>query len=144
MSIPKHLAELGRVLDLRVERDGVRGLLKLRGLVMCSDSTERRLWLVPAPKGRKQKLQPSQADVAQVFKNWTQFEASGVKPQQVRLGEPEYLGRVVTIGYRSDKWDGTPRDYEHLFERPPRLTRLGDVYRISGGGLRVTPRGVVG
>lgn len=142
--LPSVLATLGIVLDLRVEVDEeIRKLSWRRRMYLCTDAGERRLWLVPNLK-RKGPRGDRYDELADVFKDWHQFESDDVLVGTVRLDEPLVRGRVRTLGYRSDKWTREPKDYEHDFDNPPRLTQLGEVYRISGSGVRVTPRGVVG
>jgi hypothetical protein len=64
--------------------------------------------------------------------------------QAVRLKEQVSKGRVVSIAYRSDKWTGTLKDYEHECKSRIQLYQAGDVYVISGGKLRVAPSGIQG
>jgi hypothetical protein len=80
-----------------------------------------------------------------VYGKWHDLEPIGATEGLVTVSdEPVFKGLVSSIGYRSDKWSGEFEDYEHVFRRRPRLFRAGDVYRISGGALRVTARGIVG
>jgi hypothetical protein len=151
VKVPTTLARLGDVLDVRVERDGKRVTLTWRRPYwLCADTTLRRLWLVPAPRGRGEKLAGASlpADLkaaAKVHKRWSDFEPERAARAGVRLGEPRERGVAVSIGYRSDKWTGNAEDYEHAFESGrTRVRQLGDVYLISGGGITVTPAGVKG
>jgi hypothetical protein len=151
VKLPSALAQLGTVLDVRVEKDGKRERLSWpRGsLLLCADSSEKRLWLVPAPGGRSRKLTDAQRtkdveSAARVVKRWSDFEAGTVTAAKVSLGKEKLRGRVVSIGYRSDKWSGKAENYEHECEGPMRLRQFGTVYVISGGGLRITPSGIQG
>lgn len=144
--MPTRVVRLGRVLDLRVEANGKIATLSWQAVhALSADTTRRRLWLYPVKAEKKTKLEDGEFDeLAKVYREWKSFPPSGVTRRKVRMGAPAFRGRVLAIGYRSDKWTGEPKSYEHHFEKPPRLTKLGDVYRISGGRLRVTPRGIVG
>ncbi|WP_338866295.1 hypothetical protein [Myxococcus stipitatus] len=106
--------------------------------------------MVPRPKGRVRKLTrdartPEIEHAARLHKRWSDFEAGTLHSASVVVDSPERIGRVVSIAYRSDKWSGRSQDYEHEVEsRRVQLHRLGDVYRITGGGLSVTPAGITG
>jgi len=57
------------------------------------------------------------------------------------------LGELVGVIYRSEKEQpGSPRNYIHFMENPPRLTSNaeGTQLYIIGGSYRVTPRGIEG
>lgn len=146
MRVPRAVAVLGKVLDLRVERpDGFVTLLKVRR-DMCADESKKKLWLLPPVRQKYGAVAGVDFRGAEkVYRLWHDLEPIGFAAASVRLGEDVYRGRVLTIGYRSDKWTGQDEDYTHSFRAPyPRLVQSGDVYRISGGALRVTARGVTG
>ena len=57
------------------------------------------------------------------------------------------LGELIGVIYRSDKGQlGSPRNYIHFMEKPPRLASNaeGTQLYIVGGSYRVTPRGIEG
>jgi hypothetical protein len=57
------------------------------------------------------------------------------------------LGELVGVIYRSDKGQpGSPRNYIHFMEHPPRLASNaeGTQLYIVGGSYRVTSRGIEG
>lgn len=57
------------------------------------------------------------------------------------------LGELVGLIYRSDKgMPGSPKNYIHFMENPPRLASNveGTQLYIVGGGYRVTRRGIEG
>ena len=57
------------------------------------------------------------------------------------------LGELVGVIYRSDRRQrGSPKNYIHFLENPPRLTSNaeGTQLYIIGGSYRVTPRGIEG
>jgi hypothetical protein len=56
------------------------------------------------------------------------------------------LGKLVGVVYRSDKFDGKVKDYEHDFSKPlPSLVTDpdGKGLHIVGGGYKITPDGIV-
>lgn len=146
MRIPRILAKLGTVLDVRVEQDGARYTLQWRrgAMWLCTDARGRRLYLVPKPRGEERDVPSSAKGAVGIYRQFTDFSPSRVTLGAPRIGEPEPRGRVCSIAYRSQKWSGTPQDYEHEAEGRLRLVELGEVFVISGGTLRVTPAGIQG
>lgn len=141
--IPTRLVPLGEFLDFRLEEDGRIRRIGLKGRAwLCSDLGKRRLFVVPV-RTRRARRAPSKRG-GQVFELWNDRPANEDFTVSVRVGPPVVRGRCLAIGYRSNKWGRKPTDYEHQFTRPPRVTQLGAVYRISGGALRVTARGITG
>jgi hypothetical protein len=55
------------------------------------------------------------------------------------------LGKLVGVIYRTDKFDGKERDYEHEFEVLPSLVTdpAGKGLHIIGGAYKITPDGIV-
>lgn len=152
MRVPGTLALLGEFLDMRVEDEGRRFTLSLRGTYwLCADEKGAgALWVVPAPRGpgarKGRELTPDERGARRVFKRFNDYEPERVTAARVRLGEERERGRCASIAYRSSKWSGRPQDYEHTFEaRPfPRLVQCGQVYRLTGGRIKVTAAGIVG
>lgn len=144
MSISSRLVILGRVLDLRVEHDETIRKIAWKGAHwLFADASRKRLFITPALKTKAPRGGRFD-ELAKVYREWSQFDSEQAFTDKVRLGPSQIRGRVRTIGYRSDKWTGRQRDYQHDFNHPPRLTQMGDVYRIAGAGLRITPGGIVG
>jgi hypothetical protein len=151
MRLPEVLAQLGTVLELRVENGGKRSTLTWpRGsLWLCTDAAEQRLYLVPCPKTRARKISaaagvPGVKEAARAHRRWSEFEPGNINTVRCRGGKSKRRGRVASIAYRSDKWDGRAKDYEHQFTQAPQLRQVGTVYVISGGGLAVSPSGIRG
>jgi hypothetical protein len=148
MHVPTNLSQLGEVLDVRFRAPGkqyapdIYDLLDLRGFVLLATPDGTTLFFVP-------RGEPAKKDVSKAAKRlrekWSALESDQVFSRKLRLGRTtEIIGRVFTIGYRSDKWTGRRRDYEHPYESPPRLSRSGEVYRLAGGGQTVTALGIEG
>jgi len=148
MRVPRAVAVLGEVLDLTLEGDGRRSTIRLkRPYWLCGEPGRERLWLYPAAKTKPQPLSDfgdELREAKKLYRRWHDLVPIGATDVRLRVGPPELVGRVKTIGYRSHKWSGKFDDWQHDFRRPPRLERAGEVYRISGGALRVTARGIEG
>lgn len=113
---------------------------------LVSDAKGVTLFVVPAAVAEKP-FKPSKKvkGAANMFRDWSQQQPQDLFEHAVRLGKDELVGRARVITYRSDKWTGKPEEYEHIFDEPgPRVVRSGQVIRISGNGVRVTPAGVDG
>ena len=146
MTMPSVLVILGTALDLQVEDGSARKRIAWgRRHVVAADAKKRTLWIFPAPKKKAADVDESVlAPLRSVYRLWSGFESKNTQRTTVKLGDPVRRGRARAIGYRSDKWTGQTTDYQHDFDHPPSVTQHGEVYRIQGAHLRVTPRGVVG
>ena len=145
MRLPTSAAVLGSGLDLTYEDDkGNVQKMDLRGLTIAADLDERTIWIVPTPKKH---VAPNgdHSNATRLRKRW-----SGLKPEFTMFATvPESnaarrIGRIRTIGYRSNKWSGKPTDYEHKYSSAPVIVESGRVLKIRGGKQRVTPRGITG
>lgn len=150
--LPDALVALGQVLDVVIEHNGRRMVLDFPKPPhwLCTDIGRQALYLLPIPKGHRGQRFPAGAGgqlgaLASVFRTWSDFEPRRASLVTTRLGrEWKARGRVVRIGYRSDKWTNKPTDYEHDFKAQPRIAQLGTLYRISGSRLKVTAAGITG
>lgn len=146
--VPDNLVALGSVLDVVVERDGRRERLEPGGPQwLCADASKETLWLLPKKTVPGRLPDGADAEIRRmgsVYRQWNDFEPrrTQLTPPLTVRGKWRLVGRVVRMGYRSDKWDARPNNYEHDFGRA-RLVRLGPLYRIAGG-VKVTSRGIVG
>lgn len=161
---PEVAVKLGTVLDLVVEDRDVRLFLRDWGgwqLLTDEDGMERepgraRLYLFAGKLELDGELEPDDLpEAAATHVAWNQREADKVGtlreiPDEIGW----YQGRVLEIGYRSDKWarKGKTHDYHHIFTehgaQPPRLyTNTKNIDRaraavITGGDMSVTPEGI--
>lgn len=83
-------------------------------------------------------------------KMWNEFDATGARKVKVRSRViPRHLvklGDLDSVVYRSNKYGGKPKLYEHRFKRPlPVLTSDPDgrAMHIVGGGYKITGDGLV-
>jgi hypothetical protein len=149
MRLPRSAATLGKFLDayyVELESAGPPKKLVLRRYVLAGDVDGRTIWLVPAPT---KKLDESPDDVpaaAKLRRLWSKLEPDSVEAVTPKTGRDVPVGRMVKIGYRSDKWNRarTEKDYEHEYRSRPLLTKSGEIYRISGGKQVITRRGIDG
>ncbi len=81
---------------------------------------------------------------------WNEFPATDARRVKVRSRQiPKHLvklGDLDAVVYRSNKYGGNPKLYEHRFKRPlPVLTSDPDgrVMHIVGGGFKITGDGLV-
>ena len=149
MKIPRSLAALGEVLDLRVERDGRRSTLRWNSAHwLCGEASAKRLWIVPASREEPAPLEDFEEDLRdaiKLYRRWHDLTPIGATAIEVKVSDPPvFRGFVNVIGYRSDKWSGDFDNYDHVFTSPPQIEKFGEVYRISGGALRVTAGGITG
>lgn len=119
---------------------------------------------IPNPKGRKQSRSRRRGGRARRTRNpsselerakrtalmWNEFPATGSRRVKVRsLRIPKHLvklGDLDSVVYRSKKYGGKPKLYEHRFKRPlPVLTSDPDgrSMHIVGGGYTITGDGLV-
>jgi hypothetical protein len=163
-AIPPVVVQLGTVLDLDVTTEhGTRLFVKeWRGWLMLTGEAgmdaapgRARLFLVKAT--RRATLGPDAVSdrAAETFARWnerdaaTAFELNGL-PDSIAY----YQGRVLRIGYRSDKWNarGKRVDYDHDCQerggKPPRLySSNASIERsraavLVGGSMHITERGI--
>jgi hypothetical protein len=164
--IPSRTVQLGTVLDLDCAPNARSRLFidDWRNWLMCCDERgfdaapgRARLWLLKVtPHNVPIDSDDLISDAAgEAFAEWHDREPDSV----VEVGGlPDhighYQGRVLRIGYRSDKWHprGTTVDYDHdCFERggqPPKLytsharIESSRAAVIVGGTMHITHRGI--
>lgn len=152
---------LGTVLDAVIEIRGQRHTVKRwHGMKLLTDPdaidrARPKLYLVRGRLERPTRLEPG-ADAgaaSRTFEGWHQRENDLVGELETKAAKYAQ-GRMVVIGYRSDKWErkGKAHDYSHdFFEdggRPPLVytdTRDLEAARtvvVVGGSMRVTRAGI--
>jgi len=157
--IPAVTVCLGTVLDLRVRQNASTRLTigDWRDWLMLADenamdSERPRLYLVPgelSADDSREAIGPA----AETYERWHKRGYEFVDDVEISESDIGHLqGRVLVIGYRSDKWGGESNDYDHDFcegdGSPPLLyTNRASVDNataavIVGGDMRITPRGI--
>jgi hypothetical protein len=159
--VPPVTVSLGTVLDAVVEHRGTRyTVTRWKGMHLLTDpgamdSARPRLFLVRGKLGGKAKLAPDAdaGDASDTYREWHRRQPAQVGELDTHAAKyPQ--GRMVMIGYRSDKWGrrGKTHDYSHDFHedggKPPLVytdTRALDAARtvvVVGGSMLVTDRGI--
>jgi len=100
-------------------------------------------------RGKRPTRNPGLEAAAATFRKWNGFDPNAVQTTRAQRAIPRTLvrlGELVSVVYRSDKWSGKPKLYEHRTARPHPLLCTGPngrgLYWI-GGRTRVTARGLV-
>jgi hypothetical protein len=156
---------LGVVLDLQLELQGGRKRLLVTewegwALLTDNDGMDRaegraRLYLVPFVDTAGKFNAPRALELgAETYKRWHERRSDDVLHLDVPDSFAHEQGRVLRIGYRSDKWRrrGDAVDYDHDFREDgataPKLytdSRELQAARgavITGGSMRVTEAGI--
>lgn len=145
---------IGRNIDKRSVRTIVRGGKRI--LVGCPTGQYRPR----ARTARKcatgmRRLNPRAtsaiARAAHTFRNWQDRGPLALRKKTMRAPRPlkgaaAELGKLVGVVYRSDKFDGKTKDYEHDFSKPlPSLVTDPDAkgLHIVGGRYKITSDGIV-
>ncbi len=153
----RSLAECGQLLDVvvqfpdeRIKLSGKRPRLPLLGW----SKPGKALVVVTgvSPSRGSEELEQLDGEAAKTWETWVDDgrEADGKRTIRLPPGEGEWskLGPALTIGYRSDKFGGKVRDYEHKFGRGVEAFRYSaerfGMILIKGGNLRLTANGIVG
>lgn len=160
--VPATTAQLGTVLDLRIDQGATRLFLYSDWsgwlLLTDADAMERdkpRLYLVAFNGyGDAGDAAPDSAAVETV-ERWNKRGYDFIADVDVSGDDMGYRqGRVMSIGYRSDKWGdaGDFHDYDHDFGEgggaPPLIytdradIALAKAAVIVGGDFQVTERGI--
>lgn len=159
---PPTQARLGFVLDLTIEPNGEQRIRidEWRNWLMCVGENgfdlragRGKLFLF-APQADGEPRQRDFSAAARAYERWHKREAKKVSTFVVPDALRHCQGRVLRIGYRSDKWGqrGKSHDYDHDFlERdglPPLLytdTKNIDRARgavLVGGSMVITEGGI--
>lgn len=84
-----------------------------------------------------------------LYEKFTDWEMDDPIALSIPDGPFKNAGRAIHIVYRSDKWTGKNTDYIHTFKQPPIVHISGGMKNpkliaLTGGRIRVQPRGIVG
>lgn len=120
---------------------------------LASNPDGTALYVIPRTKGEKpapnEKNSKKISRAAKLYENFTDLEIDD--PILLSITEPTFkkAGCAIHIVYRSDKWTLKDTDYIHTFKHPPIVHVSGGVKNpkmiaLTGGRIRVQPRGIVG
>ena len=144
------VAELGRVVELRVEADDGRTYAHRwrsgRPRLLWSPTQRCLVWVMGASLDNRQKGAVRSDGAARVFESWAQRDAVQTATISVPAAKLKKLGRAVSIIYTSDKWGargGRTTQYIHEFSQSVKAYGGGSVFAVRGGRLTVTERGIV-
>lgn len=162
MSAPRVLVHYGTVLDLTIEQGHERVRLdEWHGWHMLVPQNamdvapgRARIYLVRGKLEDRTELEGEHDQAQETYARWHQRGADFVGMLDVPDALEWHQGRVLRIGYRSDKWGrrGTEHDYDHDFtedgHRPPLIyTSSRQLARsraalIRGGDMAITEGGI--
>lgn len=160
--IPGRTVELGSLLDLHVELDASHRVRVDEWAGWLVTIPEHGFELLPgrakiflfAPKPAPVRDAGNLSAAERAYKRWHKRGAEELAVHTVPDHVGHYCGRVLRIGYRSDKWGprGKTIDYDHDFTengaRAPKLytsssERNGSTAAlIVGGDMTITERGI--
>lgn len=161
--VPSRTITLGTLLDLTIEQGDQRVRIdEWHGWhVLVPENAfdvapgRARLYLVRGKLADKENLQGDEFDRAQTaYERWHQRDAKLVGTLDIPDAIDWRQGRVLRLGYRSDKWSrrGKHHDYDHDFtergHRPPLIyTSARSLGRsrgalITGGDMSITEGGI--
>jgi len=139
---------LGRALDVQVQlpsgelREVAWRGAGLPALAWAADA--RTLYVFPLSQ-RPRDL-PADPDARAVFRRFHGVAPAGVVELPARPVQLSPLGAAVATGYRSRKWGGRPRSYQHAHGRGVQVYAApgARIVALRGGRLRVTAAGIEG
>lgn len=108
------------------------------------------LWWVEGSQGKVERISDElvTARVAKRYETWSGgFEVTRGRELTIPDVTLEHIGVAVGIGYRSDKFDGKRKSYQHDFTSSVGVLvggRSKKVYMLRGGQLRITADGIEG
>lgn len=162
--VPPRTVLLGMVLDLTIEHAGERVTLtdEVLGWVMATTEAgmdaapgRARLYLFPASDTELEVGDDSKfARARETFERWHAREAEQVTEAEVPDTVGYFQGRLIRLGYRSDKWGprGDCHDYDHSFTEHDALAPkfYSDTEElegmtaavVTGGGMSITEAGI--
>ena len=156
--VPNTTVRLGSVLDLDVQRHQYRyDIDEFKGWNMLATENGAdqragyaRLYLVSGELENNPELEPSEAG-AETFKTWHRRRPDKIGELETPESIGYYQGRVLRIGYKSDKWGRSDVEYDHSFFEsgtPPKLytdaPKIEDSTAaiITGGNFTISSRGI--
>jgi hypothetical protein len=151
MTTPKHLAELGILTELKLEKMGylISFTFPKTGknvMILATDSAGKKVFGLRGKIGKKQSMS-FPGKVADRYTDWSEYEATTQRTIKVTDKKTFNVGRAISLTYISDKWDGK-HEYFHDFETKCTVHMDCDEdpekIIISGRSLIVTEKGIEG
>ena len=160
--IPRVVSILGKAIELKMYLNNGDEMIylwpgrktkKSGAYYLASNPAGNALYILPATHSKKnidKSIHPSEMKrAAKLYENFTDFEFD--KPFALCVPDKPFkrCGRATHIVYRSDKWSGKDQDYIHEFDNAPIVHASGSaknpkMIALTGGRIRVQPRGIVG
>lgn len=149
---------LGRAVELGFTND--KAFKWRSGALLITNAAGDRLWIIIGTKlkrstkaindyAKRYSITESEVKKAgQRYTKWSEFEPEQLSVARVSGRKLKIIGKAQYIVYESDKWEDKKHKYCHTFKVPPMVradnkTNPG-LIAISGGKLRVQPRGIIG
>jgi len=159
--IPRVVTILGEAIELKVSLDNGDEVIYLwpakkskkgNPCKVASNPAGRALYILPSTKSKSKVPGTSEIEVKKagnLYEKFTDWEMNEPYAISIPDGPFKRCGRAVHVVYRSDKWTGKNTDYIHTFKQPPIVHVSGGVRNpkmiaLTGGRIRVQPRGIVG
>lgn len=149
--IPKTVVELGIPGRIEMTNGDVWNFPKKHKFALTCDPSGSRLFIFPAKKKNSSIPDTNTNNKAiALFEKWSRWNASKASKANLPNKKLSRLGKVSAITYYSEKFsrDGKKRGYIHHFNYPPTVSADSraspSVFRISGGKLKITSRGIEG
>ena len=160
--IPRVVTILGQAIELKVllkDGDeifylwpGSKGKKGKNPCHLASNPAGRALYILPSTKSKSvgRGIPETQVKKAgNLYEKFTDWEMNEPFALSIPNGPFRQYGRAIHVVYRSDKWTGKNTDYIHTFKHPPIVHVSGGIKNpkmiaLTGGRIRVQPRGIVG
>lgn len=152
-NIPQYLAELGTVLVVELTDGSIQDYrTKWR---FCATETGKTIWLIKTSRSTRlsgsagkmiEKQNKVYSQAKRLYERFSDWQARYTSKAKIDTdGQLRLIGRVKSLAYESDKWEGRETAYVHDFKRPPSIWTDGKrVMKITGPSLRITARGIEG
>lgn len=150
--IPSVIVQLGIPGYVEMENGDRYTFSRKDKFVLCCNVNGDKLFIYPAQKKKSAKIpETEQAKKARkLFEKWSRWSASKATKATVSNRKLTRIGRAKAITYYSDKFSrsGKKAGYIHHFTTAPTVSvdsrASPAVFRLSGGKIRVTKRGIEG
>ena len=166
IKIPAVVSILGKAIELKARLNNGDEVLYAwptrknksgRPAYLASNARGTALYIIPIIHLKKSRKTAALKNVdskdiakaGKLYENFTDFEMDVPIVLAMPKSPLKRGGRAVHIVYESDKWTGKDTDYIHTFKQEP-IVHLGGgvknpkIIALTGGRIRVQPRGIIG